>query len=135
MVGSVLIGLIVGFESTWYWNLSFEEAELKRDELLLKISLLEMENAALVFFYEENIELGTVAFALPGSGEVKSQTSSVLLGGRYLLVSRALAERVSAALRKMSLVSVRTTLPEGEALRLFMKLFDKVLSRRSKTSV
>ncbi len=50
-----------------------------------------------------------------------------------MLVSRALAERVSATLGKMSLVSVRTTLPEGEALRSFVKLFENVLLKRSKT--
>jgi hypothetical protein len=114
--------------------LSFEEAELKRDGLLLKISFLEMENAALAFFYEGRIALGTLAVALPGSSEVKAGTSSILLGGRYLLASRALAERVTATLGKMSLVSVRTTLPEGEALRSFTNLFENVLSRRSNTS-
>jgi len=111
--------------------LSFEEAELKREGLLLKVSLLEMDNAVVAFFYEGKISLGTLAFALPGSREIEGETSSNLLGGRYLLVSRALAERVAAALRKMSLVSVRTSLPEGEALRLFAKLFEDVLSRRS----
>lgn len=114
--------------------MSFEEAELKRDGLLLKISFLEMENAALVFFYEGRIALGTLAVALPGSSEVKAGASSILLGGRHLLASRALAERVTATLGKMSLVSVRTTLPEGEALRSFANLFESVLSRRSKTS-
>jgi len=111
--------------------LSFQEADLKRDGLLLKISLLEMENAVLAFFYEGTIALGTVAFAVPRSGEVKAGTSSVLLGGRYILASRALAERVSATFEKMSLISVRTTLPEAEALRLFVKLFENVLSKRS----
>jgi hypothetical protein len=114
--------------------LSFEEAELKLDGLVLKISLLEMENATLAFFYEGRIAMGTLAVALPGSSEVKAGTSSILLGGRYLLSSRALAERVTAALGKMSLVSVRTTLPEGEALRSFAKLFENVLSKRSTTS-
>jgi hypothetical protein len=70
--------------------------------------------------------LGTLAISLPGTEEIKTGTSSVLLGGRYMLASRALAERVSATLRKMSLVSIRTTLPEGEALRLFAKLFEDV---------
>ena len=113
--------------------MSFEEAELERGGLLLRISLLEMDNAVVAFFYEGRITLGTLAFALPGSREIKAQTSSILLGGRYLLASRALAERVTAALGKMSLVSVRTTLPEGEALRLFARLLEDVLSRRPKS--
>lgn len=92
-----------------------------------------MDNAVLAFFYEGKITLGTLSVSLPGSGEIRTGTSSVLLGGRYLLVSRALAERVSATLGKMSLVSVRTTLPEGEALRSFVKLFENVLLKRSKT--
>jgi len=112
--------------------LSFEEAVLKREGLLLKISLLEMDNAVVAFFYEGKITLGTLAFALPGYGEIKAETSSILLGGRYLLASRAMAERVTAKLGKMSLVSVRTSLPEGEALRLFAKLFEDVLSRRTR---
>jgi hypothetical protein len=114
--------------------LSFKEAELKRDGILLKVSLLEMNNATVAFFFENEMTLGTVAFALPRSGVgMDIGTSSVLIGGRYLLVSRALAERVSAAFGKMSLVSVRTTLPEGEALRLFAKLLEDVVSRKTKT--
>jgi hypothetical protein len=113
--------------------LSFEEVELKRDDALLRISLPEMDNAVVAFFYEGKIDLGTLAVALPGLGELRAQTSSVLLGGRFLLVSRSLAERVSAAFGKMSLVSVCTSLPEGEALRSFSKLFEDLLLKRSKT--
>jgi len=92
-----------------------------------------MDNAVLAFFYEGRMTLGTLSVSLPGSGETNTGISSVLLGGRYLIVSRALAERVSATFKKMSLVSVRTTLPEGEALRLFARLFEDLLSKRPKT--
>src|SRR2546426_1069022 len=55
-------------------------------------------------------------------------TSSVLLGGKYLIAARALAERSAAIFKKMSLVSLNTTLSEGEALRVYSALLDKAKS-------
>ena len=51
--------------------MSFEEVELKRDDALLRISLLEMDNAVVAFFYEGKISLGTLAVALQRLGELE----------------------------------------------------------------
>src|SRR3989442_9776864 len=84
-----------------------------------------MENAVLAFFYEGSIKIGTLAVSTPGLREGGTGTSSVLLGGKYLIAPRALSERVAAIYNKMSLVSINTKLPEDEALRLYPSPFDK----------
>ncbi len=104
------------------------EASLERNGAVHKVSLLPMENAVLAFFYEDTIKIGTLAVSTPGLREGGAGTSSVLLGGKYLIVARALSERVTAIYNKMSIVSINTRLPEGEALRLYASLFDKARS-------
>ena len=102
------------------------EASIDRGDVKHKASMLLMDNAVLVLFYEEPMRIGTLAISTPGLREGGTSTSSVLLGGKYLIASRALAERTAALFNKMSLVSLNTRLSEGEALRLYSQLLDKV---------
>jgi hypothetical protein len=104
------------------------EASLERSGVVHKVGLLLLENAVLAFFYEDSIKIGTLAVSTPGLREGGAGTSSVLLGGKYLIVARALSERVATIYNKMSIVSINTKLPEGEALRLYASLFDKARS-------
>ena len=101
------------------------EASLERNGVIHKLSLLLAENAVLAFFYEDSMKIGTLAVSTPGLREGGAGTSSVLLGGKYLIAARALSERVAATYNKMSIVSVNTKLPEGEALRLYSSLLDR----------
>jgi len=105
-----------------------EEASLERDGKVHKVNLLQMDNAILALCYEGTLKIGTLAVSTPGLTEGVGGTSSVLLGGRYLIAARALAERSAAIFKKMSLVSLNTTLSEGEALRVYSGLLDKVRS-------
>ena len=107
------------------------EASLERNGTVHRVSLLPVENAVLVFFYEDSMKIGTLAVSTPGLREGGAGTSSVLLGGKYLIVARALSERVAAIYNKMSIVSVSTKLPEGEALRLYSSLLDRARSGSS----
>ncbi len=75
------------------------------------------------------MKIGTLAVATAGLRDGSTGTSSVLLGGKYLIASRALAEKVAATFNKMGIVSLNTQLMEGEALRLYSSLLDK--ARRS----
>jgi len=102
------------------------EASIERGDVRHKASMLLMDNAVLVLFYEEPMRIGTLAFSTPGIREGGATTSSVLLGGKYLIAARALAERAAALFNRMSLVSLNTRLSEGEALRLYSQLLDKV---------
>ena len=88
--------------------------------------MLQMDNAVLALCYEGTMKIGTLAISTPGLREGAVGTSSVLIGGKYLIAARALAERAAAIFNKMSLVSLNTTLTEGEALRIYAGLFDKV---------
>ncbi len=105
-----------------------QEATLEREGRVHKVSLLEMDNAVLALCYEGTMKIGTLAISTPGLIEGVVGTSSVLLGGKYLIAARALAERSAAIFKKMSLVSLNTTLTEGEALRVYSTLLDKAKS-------
>jgi hypothetical protein len=105
-----------------------QEASLEREGRVHKVNLLQMDNAVLTLCYEGAMKIGTLAISTPGLTEGVVGTSSVLLGGKYLIAARALAERSAAIFKKMSLVSLNTTLTEGEALRIYSALLDKVRS-------
>jgi hypothetical protein len=102
------------------------EEELEVKSRLFRINLLQLENASVAFFFEDRMRMGTVAIAMPGTGEVAVGRSSVLVGGKYLMTTRALAERLAAKTAKIALVSLFTELDEAEALRVYAKLLDKI---------
>ena len=109
--------------------MSFKEVTLEEEGIEYHLKLLSLENAAVAFFYEGDMRLGTLACSLPKSIDTLPATSSVLIGGKYLICSKFLAERLAAKTNKISLVSVYTTLPERNALRIFSKLLDKPLNK------
>jgi hypothetical protein len=90
-----------------------------------------MDNAVLAFFYEGRMKIGTLAVSTAGLRDGSTGTSSVLLGGKYLVASRALAEKVAALFNKMGIVSLNTQLMEGEALRLYSDLLEKAKQSES----
>jgi hypothetical protein len=105
-----------------------QEATLEREGRVHKVNLLQMDNAVLALCYDGTMKIGTLAISTPDLSEGIAGTSSVLLGGKYLIAARALAERSAAIFKKMSLVSLNTTLSEGEALKVYSGLLDKVRS-------
>jgi len=102
------------------------EEKLEVNSRVYRINSLQLENAVVAFFFEERMRMGTVAIAMPGAGEVAVGRSSVLVGGKYMMTTRALAERLAAKTRKIALVSLFTELDETEALRMYAKLLDKI---------
>ena len=109
------------------WSLmSFRNASMQSNGKVFCLSILELGNSVLAFFYDGNMKLGTLAVALPGPTNNQVTTSSILLGGRYLLSSRALAERVAATFRKMSLVSVHAEISEPEGIKIAVRLLDEL---------
>ena len=103
--------------------MSLKEETVQYQGKEIRLSVLELENAVLVFFCESSLKLGTIAASLV-TGDVV--TSSVLLGGKYLLCSRAIAERVAAMYKKIGLVSVHTQIPEAEVVRLAHTLLNRI---------
>src|SRR4030042_6006495 len=91
------------------------DATFERNGVVFHANLVKFENAVLIFFYEGASKLGTVALAMPGILEEKAGRSSVLLGGKCLMVSRALAERAVGYFGQLALVSVNTSIEEPEA--------------------
>jgi len=98
----------------WRWVLTF------------RANIGQLENAVIAFLFEDRMRLGTLAIAMPGLREVAAGRSSVLIGGRYLMTSRALAEKLAARSGRIALVSLFTELDEAEALRVYTKLMDKI---------
>lgn len=107
--------------------MSFEEKTIEEDGTKYHLKLLTLKNANIAFFYDGDMQLGTLAISMPKSVDDIPMTSSVLIGGKYMITSRFLAEKIAAKTNKMSLVSVFTTLPEKDALRTFTKILDKNL--------
>jgi len=114
--------------------MSFKEASMEREGKIFRLSILELSNALLAFFYEDNMKLGTLAIALPGPGDSQATTSSVLLGGKYLLSARALAERVAGSFKKMSLASVNVEISEPEGIRIAAALLDDLTRKQRSQS-
>ena len=102
------------------------EEKMEVDSEVFRINSIQLENAVVAFLFEERRRMGTVAIAMPGTGEVAVGRSSILVGGKYMMTTRALAERLAAKSHKMALVSLFTELDETEALRIYAKLLDQI---------
>ncbi len=102
------------------------EEKLELNSRLFRVNLLQLDNAVVAFMFEERMRMGTVAIAMPGTGEVAVGRSSVLVGGKYMMTTRALAERLAAKTGKIALVSLFTELDETEALRMYAKVLEKI---------
>lgn len=102
------------------------EEKLEVNSRFFKVNLVHLENAVVAFFFEQRSRIGTVAIAMPGVGEVAVGRSSVLVGGKYLMATRALAERLAGKTGKIAIVSLFTELDETEALRTYAKLLNKI---------
>jgi len=89
-------------------------------------NFMQLENAVVAFLFEDRMRLGTVAIAMPGLREVAAGRSSVLVGAKYVMVSRALAEKLAAKSGRIAIVSLFTELDEAEALRIYAKLLEKI---------
>ena len=107
--------------------MSFLEGSREHNGVTFHVKLLPLDNAVMAFFYEGEMKLGTLAFSMPFTGEERIGKSSVLLGGKYLIASRSLSERLAAKYNKMSLVSFHSSLPETEAFRIYLEILEERL--------
>ncbi|MEM2123297.1 MAG: hypothetical protein QXE79_06640 [Candidatus Bathyarchaeia archaeon] len=87
----------------------------------LSLEVLNLKNSVMAFLYDSDRGLGTLAFALPGVDGGEGQ-SVVLIGGRYRLLSRIVAERIACYYGKPALASVKLKLPEDESMKKVAKL-------------
>jgi hypothetical protein len=106
--------------------MEMNEAKLEIDSRVFRVNYAQLENAVVAFFFENRMRLGTLALAMPGTGEIAVGRSSVLVGGKYIMTTRALAERLAGRSGKIALVSLFTELDETEALRTYAKVLDKI---------
>lgn len=105
--------------------MEMNEVTIEVNSRIFRLNYSQLENAVVAFFFEDRMRMGTVAIAMPGTGEVAVGRSSVLVGGKYLMTSRALAERLAGKSGRIALVSLFTELDETEAFRIYAKLLDK----------
>jgi hypothetical protein len=106
--------------------MKFQETSLQVNSRTFKLNHVALENAVIAFLFEDQTRMGTVAIAMPGSGETAAGRSSVLVGGKYMMTTRALAEKLAGKTGKISIVSLYTMLEEKEALRIYSKLLDRM---------
>jgi hypothetical protein len=97
--------------------------------------LIKLDNATIVLLDEkENIRLGTLAAGVP-EFEGKHRISSVLLGERNEMEARLLAERVSATMGGISIVSIYFEPLNGlDSLVPIMKLTTQLIEKTQKKS-
>ena len=105
--------------------MELNEVTIEVNSRVFRLNYSQLENAVVAFFFEDRMRMGTVAIAMPGTGEVAVGRSSVLVGGKYLMTSRTLAERLAGKSGRIALVSLFTELDETEAFRIYAKLLDK----------
>ncbi|MCZ2856002.1 MAG: proteasome assembly chaperone 4 family protein [Candidatus Bathyarchaeota archaeon] len=108
--------------------------ELKEGGKLFLSLHLETRNANLLFLSEDSDSLGTLAVAIPQTQKMLGPPlSSILLGERYTITARLLAEQLAKRTEKIALVSVfAKTLTEKEAGTAFLQLFRKTLEKGSR---
>ncbi len=106
--------------------MELNEVTMEVSSRVFRVNYAALENAIVAFFFEDRMRMGTVAIAMPGAGGIAVGRSSVLVGGKYLMTSRALAERLAGKSGKIALVSFFTELDEAEAFRIYVKLLEKV---------
>ncbi len=111
--------------------MEMSEAKLEMDSKTYRVNYLELENAVVAFFFENRVRLGTVAIAMPGIAETSVGRSSALVGAKYIMTSRALAERLAGSSGKIAMVSLFTELDEMQALRVYARLLEKISLTRS----
>lgn len=94
---------------------------------------METKNACLILLSEREDKLGTLAVAVPKTGDIPGPvSSSVLLGDKNAISARMFAEHVASRKKKIALVSVYLeTLNEMQAQSIFMRLIEKVTYQTS----
>jgi len=105
--------------------------EIREVGITYSAILLEMKNAYIFLLSEGEESLGTLAVSLPPKpGMIGPPLSSILLGERNAASSRMLAERLAKRLGRIVLVSIfAKTMREGQALRIFLNLLDRILKK------
>jgi hypothetical protein len=109
------------------------EGALEADGKRLSACLIRLENASIVLLDEkENIRLGTLAAAVP-EYEGKRIATSVLLGERNAVGTRVIAERVSANIGGIALVSMNAEpIADAASLHPFMSLTMELVEKAAR---
>lgn len=115
--------------------MNFQEEKLQVNSRTFRLNHVQLENAVIAFFFEDQNRMGTVAIALPGVGETASGRSSILVGSKYMMTSRALAEKLAGKTGKMAVISLYSMLDETEALRIYSKLVDNISFKLEGSSI
>lgn len=110
----------------------FKEA-IEEGEKRFTASLIEVENAVIAFFGEEEvIKLGTLTIAAPQRGG-EACISSVLLGERNVLITKILAEHLGRAFNKIALVSSHLTEVRDPSVGSLLIRLNKKLIEKART--
>ncbi|MEM3695191.1 MAG: hypothetical protein QXJ11_04455 [Candidatus Bathyarchaeia archaeon] len=115
-----------------------ERAKIVKEEIIEQnvhflAICMETKNAFLILLSEREDKLGTLAVAVPKTGDMPGPvSSSVLLGDKNAISARMFAEYLASRKKKIALVSVYLeTLSEMQAQSIFMRLIEKVTHQAS----
>ncbi len=104
--------------------MSVRDIFIKKDDKTFYLTLFEVENAVFAFFHEGKIKVGTLALSLPKI--VGAGLSSVLMGDRFAVSAKILAEKLASKFNKIAFTSIAINEPEAEILKVSVELLNKV---------
>ena len=104
---------------------------IRENENVFLAICVEMKNAVCLFLSETENQLGTVAIAIPQTEtRVDPPLSSILLGGRNMVITRILAEHLAEKMSKTAFVSIFIkTINEREASPILLRLLEKTIEK------
>ncbi|MBS7655517.1 hypothetical protein KEJ50_03345 [Candidatus Bathyarchaeota archaeon] len=104
--------------------MSLKEAFIKRGDKTFYLTLLEVENAVFGFFHDGKVKVGTLALALPKT--IAASVSSILIGNRFVVTAKILAEKLALKFNKIAFASIAINEVENEALKASIELINKI---------
>jgi hypothetical protein len=104
--------------------MSLKKVFVKREDKTFYLTLLEVENAVFGFFHEEKIKVGTLALALPKT--IAASVSSILIGEKFIVSAKILAEKLALKFNKIAFASIAAHEPESEILKTSIELINKI---------
>jgi hypothetical protein len=104
--------------------MSLKEVFVKKADKTFYLTLFEIENAVFAFFHNGKIKVGTLALSLPKM--VGASVSSVLMGDRFTVAARILAEKLALKFNKIAFTSIAINGVEAEILKASIELLNKI---------
>jgi|YelNatPaOPRAMG01_1025707.scaffolds.fasta_scaffold12540_3 hypothetical protein len=104
--------------------MSIKEVFIKKFDKTIYLTLFEVENAVFAFFHDGKVKLGTLALSLPKT--IEPNISSVLIGDKFIVTAKILAEKLALKFNKIAFASIALNDDEATLLKASIELLNKI---------